>query len=187
VVIWEIQNEEENPDEANFRNFGFGAPNTKQQQSQPVLEKWAVAVYQDHLLVSSHVTMIQDLMDGPEDLCKKNQDREGPILKILRGFVKSESSILRWTDPTIAWRVKYDLLRDGKLKDSTSVLASLLRRANDELEKSKKSGEEDKLLITGGTLPSFQFAAPYFGLLGTVVETKDVGWQMTNVMLAPEK
>ncbi len=186
--IWEIRPAEE-LDSEELKSIGFGqnVGNKPKVANDPILESWAITVYKDHLLLASHTKLLLDVLKADNaaqraELAKQEQT----VVGILKELTKAEEfSMLRVIHPALAYRVKYDLLRTNQLKNSDSVLATLLRRGAEELEKANSKAPKAKdLQVQGSKLPEFSFVAPYLGEVGTAVQTTDDGWQVTSVILS---
>ena len=77
----------------------------------------------------------------------------------------------------LALRAKYELLKQGKLKESGSVLASFYRRFV-EAEGSENTEPPDI-----SKLPALEEIEKYFPDGGSFVETTENGWSLTSFLL----
>lgn len=73
-------------------------------------------------------------------------------------------------------RVKYSLMREGKFRDSDSVLATLFRRIFISAD-SKTADLGTKLL------PPFDQVESYFRPAGSISKATDLGWTLDGFLL----
>ena len=79
-----------------------------------------------------------------------------------------------------AYRIQYELFREGKLKQSQSMLASLLDRLlqdNSEIKVKEQA-------VQGSTLPPFEAISHFLQPSGMMVRTADHGWEFGSLLLA---
>jgi hypothetical protein len=77
----------------------------------------------------------------------------------------------------LSLRAKYELLRQGKLKESDSILASLYRRMFEDEEESQPDRKN------AAKLPPIGQVEKHFSDGGSFFETTDDGWSMTGFLL----
>ncbi len=187
--IWESRPAEDESDEE-LQKLGLAPAPSRDENEKPeaLLETWALTVYKDHLMFASHTQLLLDLLKADRDVSSSGREQEKHVLEAMQKLHGTEEfSMFRVIFPELAWRVKYDLLRSGQLRDSDSVLASLVRRAVDEFEKANlkvAKTPEERLRIKGEELPKFEFVKPYLHPIGTAVHTTESGWRITNIILA---
>jgi hypothetical protein len=78
----------------------------------------------------------------------------------------------------LSLRVKYELLRQGKLQESGSVLAKLVQRVAEEEEEGTEEGELD-----AKNLPPIAKIEKYLTDGGSYIEETDDGWEITGFLL----
>lgn len=152
----------------------------------PLLNQWAISVIQiqngpgGYLVFSSHPELLIDTAKrmlssaggGLGDTADFKQVREELV-----EIGGAEFAMQRMVRTDLSLRVKYTLLREGKLRDSDSLLASLARRA---FEKVK---EEDDDPLGAKKLPPFSKVEKFFRPAGTFLLTADDGWLLDGFLL----
>jgi len=143
----------------------------------------AVCVADGHLFIASHVNFLKEIL-----ALKADQDTLGAagdyrevevaMAKLLPGHVAARCFVR--TDE--AYRPTYELLRQGKMPESETLLGRLLNRL---LSPPDDEGEgllrEQK--IDGRKLPEFEMVRRYFGPAGTIVRSDEDGWFITGATL----
>lgn len=178
-----------------FDDFGFEADQAPQEERPaPLLEQWAITVVQGpaeegqgtvaYLIFSSHAEMLVDavrrIQEPPGEGLASQEDVQTVFAKIeqLGGDARSLDRVNRLSK---AWRTKYELLRQGKLRESDSFLASLVRRLAEGDE--SVQDPEDR---SAAKLPDFQEIRKYLNPAGSFLHTEDDGWSLTGFLLAEE-
>jgi hypothetical protein len=157
-------------------------------QAQPLLSHWAIAVVTgqnpqdpDYLMFSSHSDLLiklgQRVRDGAGDGFASLPKTE-VIVEQMKELGADELAVQGIFDPDISLRARYELLRQGKLKDSDSVIANLLRRV---VEKDKQ-GRPDP--VQASKLPPFEQIQKYLPGGATFWKKTESGWSMTGFFLA---
>ena len=143
----------------------------------------AVCVTDGHLFIASHLDFMKEILSNKaaqDTLGTAGDYREvdGALSRLLPG--KSAARCFVRTDE--AYRPVYELLRQGKMPESETLLGRLLNRL---LAPSDDEGEailrEQK--IDGRKLPEFEMVRRYFGPAGTIVRSEDDGWFITGATL----
>ena len=106
---------------------------------------------------------------------------ELPQAAVVRASLKelgcANPSLDRLVRTKLSLRVKYRLLRQGKLKDSDSVLAALARRMFED----EDGGQPDPL--NAAKLPPLQQIEKFLPDGGSYFESTEDGWTMTGFLL----
>ena len=185
--IWEVRpsEEQESVDLEGFDDFGIEQPaEDASDKPPPLLSKWAVTVFDQHLMFSSHAQMIIDCIERQHTGASLPPATETE-LEAVRGELERingmDAAVLRIIRTRLAWRVKYEQLRAGQLDESNSVLASILRRAF--VARDPALADPNQPPIDASLLPSFDDVARFFHSTGTAVETRDDGWAFTAIVL----
>lgn len=185
-LIWEIrpsQGEEAEFDIEGFEDFGFEPQETAAtKNSDPLLERWALTVYGDHLIFSSHADLLVEIIEhertgGPTIAAAPEFQRIREAIIAEGGESRAMERILR-TDLT--WRIKYELIRQGRFLESDSLLATILRRAKEEAETTQ---ETEPIQIDVSQLPPFEVIRRHLQPAGGFVKTEDLGWSTTHFLL----
>ncbi|MEM7478758.1 MAG: hypothetical protein AAF483_27560 [Planctomycetota bacterium] len=196
-TIWAVShnstNELEVPPDFEFGglddDFGdFGPPraqgNGNDKDEDHWLNSWAITVHGNYLVFASHIDLIKESIE------RSLQTDESPIYahddyqRVMGAIHKFHGS-----DPVCAWRVlfpkeayrvQYELFRQGKLSESQSMLATILDRllqTDDEIE--------DKVQkINGQGLPDFSTIEKYLQPGGFSIRTRNDGWSFGGMILS---
>jgi len=92
----------------------------------------------------------------------------------------NEDSFLTFTRTDEAYRATYELIRDGKMPESETILGKVLNKL--------LGPDEDGVLreqqIDGTKLPEFDVVRRFLGPAGANVRSLPDGWLMTGCLLA---
>lgn len=189
-VIWELLNEEAEVAEVQIEGFdggfGFDAPVAPPvEEEKPFIPNAAVTVANGHLLIATHVDYIVDLLNPPslEDSIAEAVDFKA----VNEGLVElgsNEDSFRLFTRTDEAYRVTYELLRQGKMPESESMLGKVLNAMF-----TSEDAEEDEVReqqLDGSKLPEFQVVRRYLGPTGFYVRTVDDGWTVSGCLLTKD-
>ena len=188
VEIWRVQRGEGGDDfdkelfgdlELSFEEAGEEPP--------PLLDHWAIALVDQgpgseapYLMFSSHPDLLvltaKRIQEGA-----KGGFATVPLVKAvvtsLTELGGKTPSFDRAVRTKLSLRVKYELLRQGKLKESDSVLASLYRRMFEDEENSPPDPKN------AAKLPPIEEVEKFLPDGGSFFETTDDGWSMTGFFL----
>lgn len=157
------------------------------EEQPPLLQHWAIALVDQgkgstapYLMFSSHSELLietvrriqQGAGGGLEDLAETQA-----VTKALKDLGCKDPSYDRVVRLKLSIRAKYELLRQGKLKGSDSVLVSIYRR----LFAEEDGGEPDSL--SAERLPPIQEIEKYFSSGGSYVDVVEDGWSVTGFLL----
>lgn len=190
--IWQVvrRDDEEVVDLTNDFGSDFGAPAAQSGDSgepEPWLSNWAITVYDDYLMFASHVEMIRDAVSqaksGNDSPILAEDDYQRVVAAIGKNFGTQDGSAWRIVRTSLAYRVQYELFREGKLGQSQSMLASILDRLLQ--NESEMRTKEQK--ISGNKLPPFEQIAHFLQPSGMMVRTTDNGWEFGSLLLAGEE
>ncbi len=189
-VIWELLNEEAEVAEIKIEGFdggfGFDAPVAEEEpQDKPFIPNSAVTVANGHLLIATHVDYIVDALTPPpaRDTLGAAVDFQA-VSEALVGIGSNEDSFRLFTRTDEAYRVTYELFRQGKMPESESILGKLLNRmlTPEDAEEGDLRDQE----LDGSKLPEFQLVRRYLGPAGFYVRTVDEGWTVSGCLLTKE-
>ncbi len=168
-----------------FDDLGLGdAPDPD--APPPLLNQWAISVIANksdkggYLVFSSHPEL---LVETANRMLGDAQGGLGdtPEFKLLGEHLTAiggdEFAIQRLVRIDLSLRVKYALLREGKLRDSDSLLASLFRRAFDKID---AEGDDP---LGAKKLPPIEDVEKFFRPAGTYLRTTDDGWSLDGFLL----
>ena len=200
VEIWHVQRGGEDDlsdlvggDFDDLTGFDDEAP-----QEPPLLETWALAVIDvagsgpagaggapsSYLLFASDLQYMIELagrMKGGTAGGLSADTRATDLFKQIETLSGGQTSIHRIAMLDRTLRAKYELLRRGELKDSGSVLSSIVRRISEDIE--QKNGEPIEKLDTA-RWPEFSKIQPYlksfFGYVQMTPEGYDINGFLTK-------
>ena len=157
------------------------------EEAPPLLDNWAIATVDkgpgsdsSYLMFSNNAALI---VEAAERIRKGNdaglatEDSIKRVLTAHRELGCVSPSLDRCVRLKLALRAKYELLKQGKLKESGSVLASFYRRFV-EAEGSENTEPPDI-----SKLPALEEIEKYFPDGGSFVETTENGWSLTSFLL----
>lgn len=189
VDIWRVQRggDDDDLDEDLFGDLDIGLGEDEIEESPPLLDHWAIAMIDKgansefpYLMFSNDPDMlvaaatrirsgtITGLSDEPEIKA---------IVAALKELGCKTPAMERVVRTKLSFRAKYNLLREGKLKDSDSVLSSFYRRFLEDQE-----AETDES-INATDLPPLSVIEKYLPSGGGFSETTEDGWSLTGFLL----
>ena len=188
VDIWRVERTGESEDfDAEFLNdLGFGE-DARQDSQPPLLEHWAIALVDKgpgspdaYLMFSSHsdlLVLAAKRVQSGEQGGFSSLDVTQEIIKAMRQLGAKSVGYERITRTDLNIRVKYELLRQGKLKESDSVLASIVRRIFEDQD------AEDEDPINGALLPPIDQIQKYLRPGGGYIEMLPDGMSINGFFL----
>ena len=184
--IWEVlpQDAATDFDDDIFNELGFDtAPAQQPARQPPLLERWAITVAGDYLMFSSHPSLLLETVrraNGPAPANTfESQPEVQQVLDVLQQVGGPQRALGRVVLTQRAARIKYELLRQGKLRESDSVLAALIRRVFDD---SKRA--DDPQAAGLAQLPPFAQIADYLHPAGSLMKTEPEGWSTASFLLS---
>jgi hypothetical protein len=186
-TIWEIEQEEALAEEEVLMIEGAGFVSEKKKKDEeeeeaPVLPNMALTVFEGHLVVSTHVSFVEDLLrraKDPNSLGKMTDYQRVQSALKNRGMGVDSIHYFNRTDET--FHGTYELLKQGKLPEAETVLAKILNGMMAEDEDVVRKPE-----IDGSKLPDFDLVKKYLGPGGVFVHSEDEGWYMVGTLLKKE-
>lgn len=187
--IWRVQRGEgeDDFDKEIFGDLEAGFDEEEQNKKPPLLDHWAIALIEKgpgstapYLMFSSHpdllISVAKRVQQGANNGLSSIPEA-ATIEKSLQELGLKTASFDRLVRTKLSLRVKYQLLRQGKLKDSDSVLASLARRMFED----EDGGQPDPL--NAAKLPPLNAIEKFLPDGGSFLESTADGWQMTGFLL----
>ncbi len=192
--IWKVvPNADTDFDDESFGEFGFGDDFTQEEeedQPKPLLEQWAITVIEDpsletpdggYLIFSSHAAQLVETVNRIRQQQPGQFEQQPDVQQVLQQILQlggQQRSMANIDRTKRSWRIKYQLLREGTLRDSDSILGNLIRRAN---ERRKDSQEEPEL--NASKLPPFAQIEQFLNPGGGFMQTEADGWRLRNFLL----
>ncbi|TWU26403.1 hypothetical protein Pla52o_02560 [Novipirellula galeiformis] len=188
VEVWRVQRGSESDASFEADIFGdLGFDEETVEQAPPLLDHWAIAVVEDgkvpgdsYLMFSSHpellIETVKRIRKGESGGFAK-LDEVKRVVDALKDLGAQEVSLSRIARTKLSLRAKYELLREGKLKDSDSVLASVIRR----VFKDEEEGEADPL--DAAKLPPLSAIEKHLPEGGNFIVTEKDGWSLSGFYL----
>lgn len=137
-----------------------------------------------YLFIASHVDLLEKVLTArPEHDALSASDDFKAINEILAKLGAGEDSVRFFSRTDEEFRLSYEMIRQGKMPQSESMLGKLLN---------KTLGDEDsptarKPEIDGSKLPDYQVVRRYLGPTGVFVQPHDNGWSITGVMVSKDQ
>lgn len=181
---WEIVPEEEVHDLRGLEGALGGPAREKEEDSERVLQRSAVSLHNNILLIASDVEFLKAAIAGvpPSESLAASYDFEA-VMQSLRTYapnVQCSWSFCR-TDESV--RPVYELLRAGKMPESNTFLGRMLNELFTS-EEEESRGKLRQQQVDGKTLPNFELARRYFGPAGRSIRADEDGWFITGVVLS---
>lgn len=190
VTIWKVQEGQgdgEDIGEIDFQDLGF--EEDPDEEEKRLLNTFALATIPQgkcsdiaYLVFASHVDLLEKIArriamaEPPTPLSQSPEFNE--LVADLEQLGAEQTSIERLLRLRYSLRAKYELLRRGELKDSDSILATLVRRAFED-----ESIEEDIERPNQAKWPPFAEIEKYFRNAVSYVESTETGWTLNGFLL----
>ena len=144
----------------------------------------AITVADGHLILANHVDYLIAFLKNRADghslamepdyrYVQKSLDRLGAGKDAVRFFTRTDR----------AYRTTYELLRQGRMPESESLLGKLLNR----LLTDEDADGPRKQQIDGKKMPPFAKIAKYLGPAGSFVQTVPNGWFASGCLLRKDQ
>ena len=181
--VWEIQRENNEMDVEELDIGGIGFGNTEEEEDEeaaPLLEHAAMTVAYGYLIVASHLDYMEELF--PVSGTNKKISDAADFLRVQQqlaalGAGVNSARLFSRTDK--AYHTTYDLIRQGKMPESESMLGMALNR----LLGPEERGVLREQQIQGGKLPEYDKIRHYFGPAGIYALSEDNGWFVSGCVL----
>lgn len=189
-VIWEIKEEElpEAPTVELGDELGLESPSPvveepaseEEDKEERLLGTSSIMVAHGHIFVSSHPDYLQKILDqianGAPSLASTPDYQQ--VKDEMRKLGASPLSMEMFRRTENEHRCTYELLRQGKMPESQTMLGRLLNRAF-----AAREGEVRKSQIDGEKLPPYEHVQRYFGPAGMFLVSEAEGWFLTGFTL----
>ena len=155
-------------------------PPRLEEEEERLLRNSALTVAQGHLMISTHVDLLQRLLQARPDHDQITRCEDFRLVnEQLQKIGAGEDSFRSFSRTDEEYRPTYELIRQGKMPESESLLGKLLNRllGSDDVDVLR----EQK--IDGSQLPDYETVRRYLGPAGLFVRSEDDGWYASGVLL----
>lgn len=189
-VIWEIINEQAMVDVPDIEIEGAGFASVANESEKPqeeeekhVIPNSAATVFAGQLLISTHVDFIRELVQAraPEDTLSAAADYQ-VVNGVLGELGASSDSFRYFTRTDEAYRPTYELLRQGKMPESETMLGRVLNK----LMAPDEEGTVREQQLDGAKLPPYDAVRRYLGPAGFYTRSEVDGWTIIGCLLKKE-
>ena len=163
---------------------GDSAKKEKEKGLKPIFEKRVICVAYNHVLISNNVDYMKKLLD-------KSAENRGELLKSAHDYQRIQvalneldsriSSIKHFGRIDRSVRVNYEMMRQGKMDSSQTILAQLLEQFTPKNE----LGISNRKKLDVEKMPADfeKSVAKYLGLTGWKMITEQDGWSVVGCIL----
>ena len=192
-VIWEVVQDDEpveveelQIDSGVFDPFGqSGTPEVVEEEEEEtrILPNSAITVAHNHLIVASHVDFIVEMLERPlgTDLLTSAADYQ-QVQDALEKIGAGESSFRFFARTDETYRPTYELIRQGKMPESKTLLGKVLNK----LLGPDEEGILREQQIDGSKMPDFDAVRRYLGPSGMYVQSLENGWYVAGCLLSKQ-
>ena len=138
-----------------------------------------------YLFITTDVNLLRSVLDKTRpkhDTLAASADFQ-IVNKLLNQLGAGQDSFRFFSRTDEEYRSAYEMIRQGKMPESESMLGRVLNRM--------LGPEEDDVLrkpeIDGAKLPDYQIVRRYLGPAGLFVQPRDDGWLVTGIMVSKQK
>jgi hypothetical protein len=144
-----------------------------QQEETRLLPHAAVTVAHDHLFVASHMDFLLKVLKPaePRETLGSSVDYEA-VAVAFEHLGTSRTSLRMFSRTDEEYRSTYELIRQGKMPESESILGRLLNALFNQDD--KKTMRQQK--IDGSQLPDYEVVRRSLGPAGLIVTSESDGW-----------
>jgi len=180
--IWSFEN---NPETEIELDFGGGKDTKKKPaEDEPLLDKWAIAIFGEYFIFASDVETIKEAIRRAKNPAMNNLFEKEPdvdkLVEMLSDVAGGEGkSMVQITRSDRAFEMQYELFRQGMLPQSRSIMATIM----DKILKPKNGGQPQVQKVNGAKLPPFAQIQHYFAASGGVVRTEKDGWSVQSFIM----
>lgn len=191
VTVWEIMEAEDEIEElqigvVEFDPLAPGPGEANVEGGDAVVESSAVCVSDGHLIVASHLQFLQRILaEKPDDETLPAAGDYNAVQLALDQLLNQPVCARNFVRSDEAYRPTYELLRQGKMPESRTLLGRLLNRMLTPPE-DEDEGILREQKIDARTLPSFEMVRRYFSPSGTLIRSEEDGWLIVGAMLSKQ-
>jgi len=174
--VWEILRQEEDAEIEELEIAGVGFDDLQEEDeedSAPLLEHAALTVAHNYLIVASHLDFLEDIFNQAG--AKSSIDKAKDFVRVedaLNKLGAGDKSLRFFTRTDKAYHTTYELIRQGKMPESETLMGSVLNRMLGPEERGVLREQQ----IKGEKLPEYEKIRQYFGPAGVYVLSEEDGW-----------
>jgi hypothetical protein len=190
-VIWERSAQKTVVEEPEIKTpKGFEIRKTKsgapKRERERVVPNAAVTVALGHLLMASDTEYLTDLLNGfgQRERLASSADYQ-QMFEVMNKLAPGERSAWAFGRGDEEVRPAYEMIREGRMPQSKSMLGKLLNNMFT-TDADRKAGTPRKQRIDGSTLPEFESVRRYFSPHARVVHSEPDGWFITGAVVNKE-
>jgi hypothetical protein len=159
---------------------------SEKRRKERVLPNSAVTVALGHMMLASDINYLTEILQGfgQRERLASAADYE-QMVEVMNRLAPGERSGWLFGRSDEEVRPTFDLIREGKMPQSKSMLGKLLNKILT-TEDEKKQGIPRRQRINGANLPEFETVRRYFGPRAAVVRSEKDGWFVTSALLNKE-
>lgn len=183
IDVWEVSNEAMEANDE-FNEF-INEDEAKEDEEEAWLNQWSICVNEDWVLFSSHAEMLHEAIEQAKAATGRLDD-EVDYTQVKQAILQlSGENPCAWkiTRNQLAYRVQYELFRQGKLQESESMLATILDKI---VDKNTELKNKQAPTINGHNLPEYEKVAKYLRPGGFKVNATPKGWAFGGLMVGKE-
>lgn len=144
----------------------------------------AVCVTDNYLFISSHADFLKKVLaqeNADDKLLAAGDFQE--VDRVMTDLLSGATSAKFFVRTDEAYRPVYDLVKQGKMPESETLLGRVLNRLLTPPE-SEDEGILREQQIDGKKLPDFELVRRYFGPSGTAIRSDEDGWFVVGATLS---
>ncbi len=183
--VWEII-EQETPaevEELNIAGPGFGEAGNESEEEEdrgPLLSHAAFTVGFGYLLVASHMDYMEEVLNrGAGQQALDNTKDFVMVSHAITKIGASQDAVRYFSRLDKEFHTTYELIRQGKMPESESLLGDALNR----LFAPEQKGAVREQQIRGDKMPDYDKVRAYLGPSGLYVQSEDNGWFVAGTVL----
>lgn len=192
---WEIRQREVEDDFSDFDLPGGGIPLPGEEEEPAnndlALPNAAIAIArgpnpgdQAYLFISSDIELLGEVLSNREDHdTLKTSDDFQFVNELLNKLGAGNDSIRSFSRSDEEYRSTYEMIRQGKMPQSESLIGRLLNRILGPEDRSQVRKPE----FNGSKLPDYQLVRRYLGPSGVFMQPRKNGWAVTGIMISKDQ
>ncbi len=187
-TVWEIKNDEDSVEVETLMIEGSEfvskeeSDEDEEEEEKPVIPNSAVTIAHGHLIVASHVDFIAQVLVEKKTNLGDAEDYVA-VGKALAELGAEEDAARFFTRTNDAYRATYELVRQGKMPESETLMGKLLNKMLGPDDEDAPLRDQE---IDGSKMPDFELVEKYLGAAGAYVHSQDEGWIVIGALLKKE-